>query len=128
MLSNEQNQKHLERYKKLNVSFSMDDFGTGYSNLGYLINNPFDQLKIDRTFIAKIGEAGTAEEVVKATISIAKALGLKSVAEGVETKEQFDFVMGNGCDLVQGFYFQIPEPILKLITHLTAEKRYHRIK
>ena len=128
ILSNEQNQKHLERYKKLNVSFSMDDFGTGYSNLGYLINNPFDQLKIDRTFIAKIGEAGTAEEVVKATISIAKALGLKSVAEGIETKEQLEFVRSNGCDLVQGFYFQIPEPIIKLIAHFTKEKTYHRIK
>ena len=128
ILSNEQNQKHLARYKKLKVSFSMDDFGTGYSNLGYLINNPFDQLKIDRTFIAKIGEAGTAEEVVKATISIAKALGLKSVAEGIETKEQLEFVRANGCDLVQGFYFQIPEPMNKLIAHFTKEKTYHRIK
>ncbi|MEG3753889.1 EAL domain-containing protein [Psychromonas arctica] len=126
ILSNEQNQKHLARYKKLNVSFSMDDFGTGYSNLGYLINNPFDQLKIDRAFIAKIGEVGTAEEVVKATISIAKALGLKSVAEGIETKEQLEFVKVNGCDLVQGFYFQIPEPIIKLIAHLTMEKTYHQ--
>ncbi|WP_435237204.1 EAL domain-containing protein [Psychromonas sp. PT13] len=128
ILSTEQNQKHLERYKKLKVSFSMDDFGTGYSNLGYLINKPFDLLKIDRTFISKIGEVSTSEEVVKATISIAKALGLRTVAEGVETKEQLEFVMANGCDLVQGFYLQIPEPILKLTEQLTADKTYYAIK
>ena len=128
ILSNEQNQKYLERYKKLNVSFSMDDFGTGYSNLGYLINKPFDMLKIDRSFIAKIGEVSTSEEVVKATISIAKALGLRTVAEGVETKEQLEFVMANGCDLVQGFYLQIPAPILKLTTQLTTGKTYHAIE
>ena len=128
ILSNEQNQKHLERYKKLDVSFSMDDFGTGYSNLGYLINKPFDKLKIDRTFIAKIGEVSTSEEVVKATISIAKALGLKTVAEGVETKEQLEFVIANGCDLVQGFYLQIPQPILKLADQLKTQKTYHAIE
>ncbi|WP_413692799.1 EAL domain-containing protein [Psychromonas sp. KJ10-2] len=126
ILSNEQNQKHLARYKKLNVLFSMDDFGTGYSNLGYLINNPFDQLKIDRCFISKIGGIGTAEEVVKAAISIAKALQLKSVAEGIETQEQLEFVRDNGCDLAQGFYFQIPEPIAKLLGHLTVEKNITR--
>ncbi|MBU2880164.1 EAL domain-containing protein [Aliiglaciecola lipolytica] len=121
ILSNEQNQKHLDRYKKLNVSFSMDDFGTGYSNLGYLINKPFDILKIDRSFISQIGAAGQSEEVVKATISIAKALGLKTVAEGVETKEQFDFVASHKCDFIQGFYFQTPEPIDKLLAYLQVD-------
>ncbi|MDO6593938.1 EAL domain-containing protein [Neptuniibacter sp. 1_MG-2023] len=121
ILSNDQNQKHLERYKKLNVSFSMDDFGTGYSNLGYLINKPFDILKIDRSFISRIGEVDKSEEVVKATISIAKALGLKTIAEGVETKEQFDFIARHNCDFVQGFYFQSPEPIGDLIDYLQID-------
>ncbi|MDX2421781.1 MAG: EAL domain-containing protein, partial [Amphritea sp.] len=123
ILSNDKNQKHLERYKKLNVAFSMDDFGTGYSNLGYLINKPFDILKIDRSFISRIGEVDKSEEVVKATISIARALGLKTVAEGVETKEQFDFVAKHNCDFVQGFYFKTPEPISEIIDYLQLDDK-----
>ncbi|MBU2966016.1 EAL domain-containing protein [Amphritea sp. 2_MG-2023] len=123
ILSNDKNQKHLERYKKLNVAFSMDDFGTGYSNLGYLINKPFDILKIDRSFISRIGEVDKSEEVVKATISIARALGLKTVAEGVETKEQFDFVAKHNCDFVQGFYFKTPEPIGKIVDYLQLDDK-----
>ena len=122
IVSSEQNQQHLERYKKLNVSFSMDDFGTGYSNLGYLINKPFDTLKIDRSFISRIGEESKSEEVVKATISIANALGLKTVAEGVETKAQYDFVASHNCDYIQGYYFQTPKPIGKLLEYLQDNK------
>ncbi|XQW85300.1 EAL domain-containing protein [Thalassotalea piscium] len=123
ILSNDKNQLLLDRYKKLNVSFSMDDFGTGYSNLGYLINKPFDVLKIDRSFISRIGEQDKSEEVVKATISIAKALGLKTIAEGVETKEQYDFVASHNCDYVQGFYFQTPKPIEKLLDYLQTNDK-----
>ena len=101
----------------------MDDFGTGYSNLGYLINKPFDILKIDRSFISQIGEEGKSEEVVKATISIAKALGLKTIAEGVETKEQYDFIATHNCDFVQGFYFMTPEPISKLLEYLQIDAK-----
>ncbi|MFA3792269.1 EAL domain-containing protein [Aliiglaciecola sp. SL4] len=123
ILSNEKNHKHLDRYKKLDVSFSMDDFGTGYSNLGYLINKPFDMLKIDRSFISQIGTVNKSEEVVKATISIAKALGLKTIAEGVETKEQFEFISNHHCDFVQGFLFQTPEPIDKLMNYLKNDDK-----
>ncbi|MFT2090648.1 EAL domain-containing protein [Paraglaciecola sp. 2405UD69-4] len=118
IVSNDKNTKYLDRYKSLNVAFSMDDFGTGYSNLGYLINKPFDMLKIDRSFISKIGELDKSEEIVKATISIAKALGLKTVAEGIETKEQLEFVTQHGCDYVQGFYFHQPVPIDELYGYL----------
>jgi EAL domain-containing protein (putative c-di-GMP-specific phosphodiesterase class I) len=100
----------------------MDDFGTGYSNLGYLINKPFDILKIDRSFISRIGEESKSEEVVKATISIANALGLKTVAEGVETKAQYDFVASHNCDFIQGYYFQTPKPISKLLDYLQDNK------
>jgi two-component system CheB/CheR fusion protein len=113
--SNKLNEEHLNRYRELGVSFSMDDFGSGYSNLGYLLDKPFNILKIDRSFISKIGNVKKSEEVVKATIQIAKALGLVTVAEGIETQEQLDFVHRHGCDFVQGFYLQVPVPISKLM-------------
>ncbi|WP_413702240.1 EAL domain-containing protein [Psychromonas sp. KJ10-10] len=114
------NDKYLNRYRNLGVSFAMDDFGSGYSNLSYLLDKPFDTLKIDRSFISRIGDIKKSEEVVKATINIAKALDLKTVAEGIETQEQLDFVLSHGCDFVQGFYLQVPAPIEEL-THLLSE-------
>ena len=106
----------LNRYRNLGVIFSMDDFGTGYSNLSYLVEKPFNILKIDRAFISKIGDDNRAEELVKATISIAQALGLETVAEGVETKKQCVFLRKHGCDYVQGYFIQEPRPV-KLIEH-----------
>ncbi|MDZ7819201.1 MAG: EAL domain-containing protein [Aliarcobacter sp.] len=116
-------EENLDRYKKLGVSFSMDDFGTGYSNLGYLINKPFTTLKIDRMFVSKIGLDIKSEEIIKATISIAKALKLETIAEGIETKEQFEFLKNNGCNFAQGFYLQIPKPISELIKLLKNDKK-----
>lgn len=113
------NDKYINRYRELGATFSMDDFGSGYSNLSYLLDKPFDTLKIDRSFISRIGDIKKSEEVVKATINIAKALGLKTVAEGIETQEQLDFVLKHGCDFVQGFYLQVPAPVNKL-THLLS--------
>lgn len=113
---------NLERYRKLGVSFSMDDFGTGYSNLGYLVEKPFKKLKIDRTFIAKIGSDSKSQEIVKASISIAKSLNLGTVAEGVENKQQLDFLRDSGCDSVQGFYLQVPRPIDDLLPLLHADR------
>jgi two-component system CheB/CheR fusion protein len=92
IISDEVNKQHLARYKELGIKFSMDDFGTGYSNLGYLIDNPFDTLKIDRTFVSKIGKDVKSDHVIKATISIANALRLKTVGECVETIEQLEFL------------------------------------
>ncbi len=121
IVADEKNKDSIDRYKKLGVLFSMDDFGTGYSNLAYLINKPFDTLKIDRSFICMIGEDKKSEEVVKATISIAKALNLETIGEGVETKEQFEFLRDNGCNSVQGYYLQIPEPIENLREMLLSD-------
>lgn len=114
IISDEVNKQHLARYKELGIKFSMDDFGTGYSNLGYLIDNPFDTLKIDRTFVSKIGKDVKSDHVIKATISIANALRLKTVGEGVETIEQLEFLAENGCDFVQGFYLNVPSQLANL--------------
>lgn len=108
IVSDEMNKQNLSRYKDLGIKFSMDDFGTGYSNLGYLIENPFDTLKIDRSFVSKIGKDVKSDDVIKATISIAKALRLKTVGEGIETKGQLEFLRENGCNFAQGFYLNMP--------------------
>jgi len=111
----------LDQYQKLGMRYAMDDFGTGYSNLGYMIDMPFETLKIDRAFVSKIGIDKKGEEMVKATIAIAKALALTTVAEGIETKEQYEFLKSHGCDYAQGFYIQRPKPIKDLISILDHE-------
>jgi EAL domain-containing protein (putative c-di-GMP-specific phosphodiesterase class I) len=94
--------------KDLGVSFAIDDYGTGYSCLYYLKNMPVGSLKIDRSFIAGLGRDSGDEAIVAATVSLGHALGLKVVAEGVETKEQLARLQEMGCDLAQGHYFAKP--------------------
>ena len=98
----------LERLGHLGVGLAMDDFGTGYSSLNYLREYPFDTLKIDRSFVRDIIDDNAGRELVNATVVMAHALGLKVVAEGVETKEQFEYLASLGCELVQGYYFCKP--------------------
>ena len=92
------------------VSISMDDFGTGYSSLSYLRNYPFDTLKIDRSFVRDITSDPDDRELVVATLSMARSLGLKVVAEGVETAEQLAVLQKERCDFGQGYYFSKPMP------------------
>ena len=86
----------------------MDDFGTGYSSLSYLRQYAFDILKIDRSFITDIISKQADCDLVKATIAMAHSLGLKVVAEGVETKEQSELLTQLECDYLQGYYFSKP--------------------
>jgi diguanylate cyclase (GGDEF)-like protein len=91
--------------KRLGIHFAMDDFGTGYSSLSYLRELPIDELKIDGSFIHHLDSSREDETMVETILSIAKTFGLKVVAEGVETKAQYDFLLQHGCDYFQGFYF-----------------------
>ena len=100
----------LERLKAIGVGLSIDDFGTGFSSLSYLTRFPIDIIKIDQSFISGLDTKPEAASIALIIIAMAKALGLKTVAEGVETEEQLAFLHANGCDTVQGYYFSPPLP------------------
>ncbi len=100
----------LQGLKQLGVRLALDDFGTGYSSLAYLTQLPIDTLKIDRSFVDKLGESGQSRAVVRSITALAQALGLSTVAEGVETREQLDSLRALGCDEVQGYFYARPMP------------------
>jgi diguanylate cyclase (GGDEF)-like protein len=100
----------LRRIKNLGVRIAMDDFGTGYSSLSYLQAFPFDKIKIDQSFTAKIGSSFEAAAIIDATLGLSRALGLPVIAEGVETEEQRAFLAKAGCG-IQGYLIGRPEPI-----------------
>ncbi|MDO9005535.1 MAG: EAL domain-containing protein [Aquabacterium sp.] len=99
----------LEELSQLGITIAIDDFGTGYSALSYLTRFPVQILKIDRAFIKELpSHQGNAEQLVKAIVSLGQSLNMALVAEGVETKEQADYLSGLGCEVVQGFLFGKP--------------------
>jgi len=100
--------------QKLGVRVAIDDFGTGYASLGYLQNFPFDILKIDREFIAKLTKDPRKATVIHASIQMAHRLGLRVVAEGVETEAQKEFLTQAQCDAAQGFLFAKPQTVDEL--------------
>ncbi len=104
----------LRRIKELGVRIAMDDFGTGYSSLSYLRSFPFDKIKVDRAFVSDLSERNEHVVIVQAVVSIARALGMTTTAEGVETEAQHQFLSALGCDEVQGYLFSAPVPIERL--------------
>ena len=98
----------LKQLRRMGVSVAIDDFGTGYSSLSYLRRLPIDKLKIDRSFIRELTSNRTDESIVRAIVSLARGVGLKVVAEGIESAEQLDFVTRLGCDQWQGYYCRPP--------------------
>ncbi len=99
----------IQKFKERGISFSVDDFGTGYSSLSYLAKLPVDYLKIDISFVRAIDSRQT-RGVVKSIIFLSKELKIKTIAEGVETKEQFEILKNMGCDYFQGYLFYRPMP------------------
>lgn len=100
----------MYQLKKSGLSIALDDFGTGYSSLSYLRSFPLDVLKIDRGFVKDVTSNPDNAAIVTTIITLAHNLGLKVICEGVETKEQFDFLKGHACDEIQGYYYSRPIP------------------
>jgi len=98
----------LKQLKQLGIKIAIDDFGTEYSSLNYIKQLPVDRIKIDISFIRGIGINHKDEAIIKVIIVLARNLGLKVIAEGVETVEQLDFLKNEMCDEVQGYYFYKP--------------------
>jgi len=100
----------LSRLKKLGVKLSVDDFGTGYSSLGYLKRLPFDRIKIDQSFVRDLPDNEDDVAIIRAIVGIAESLRKEVIAEGVEQEEQRQFLLAEGCLLMQGYHFGRPMP------------------
>jgi diguanylate cyclase (GGDEF)-like protein/PAS domain S-box-containing protein len=103
----------LRRLKTLGVRIAMDDFGTGYSSLSYLQAFPFDKIKVDQSFISNVKSNPQSAAIVRAVIGLAHGLNLPVLAEGVETRQQLEFLAAESCDEVQGYLLGRPHPIME---------------
>jgi diguanylate cyclase (GGDEF)-like protein/PAS domain S-box-containing protein len=114
----------LRELKALGVSVALDDFGTGYSSLSYLKGFALDTLKIDRTFTSELPASDVNAAIVRATIALADGLKLNTVAEGVETRAQVDFLVRQGCDVLQGYLFARPMAPDEFLNYALASPTY----
>lgn len=110
----------IKKLKEFGFAVSMDDFGSGYSSLNSLKDMPLDVLKLDADFFRGEAEGGRGEIVVSEAIKLAKSLNMKTVAEGVEIKDQVAFLANQGCDMIQGFYFAKPMPADKYVEKMKS--------
>jgi EAL domain-containing protein (putative c-di-GMP-specific phosphodiesterase class I) len=100
----------LKTLRAIGVHVAVDDFGTGYSSLSYLRKFPIDALKIDQSFVRQITTSPRETSIVTAIISMGRSLGLRVIAEGVETQEELAFLQAHDCEEAQGYYFSRPVP------------------
>jgi EAL domain-containing protein (putative c-di-GMP-specific phosphodiesterase class I) len=108
----------LAGLRAMGVELAIDDFGTGYSSLAYLQRLPVSELKIDRCFVMKLASSPSDAAIVRSTIDMARNLGLRVVAEGVEDEASLDVLRELGCDLAQGFHLGRPMPAEDLTARL----------
>ncbi|MCG7988360.1 MAG: EAL domain-containing protein [Candidatus Thiodiazotropha weberae] len=116
----------LGELRKQGISISIDDFGTGYSSLSYLKRFPVDKIKIDRSFVRDVTTDPEDAALCEAIIAMAHHLGLKVVAEGVETEAQWQFLRNSGCDYAQGYYFSQPLTVSDFTDHLDRHRNMMR--
>ena len=118
MASDSYVRNEVQRFRLVGYEVWMDDFGSGYSSLNTLKDYKFDELKIDMAFLANFNDA--SRTIIRSTVRMAKNLGLKTLAEGVETKEQMEFLKGIGCEKVQGYYYGKPQPLQDTMEHMKS--------
>ena len=115
--------EQLYELTKLGIELSIDDFGTGYSSLSYLRQLPISNLKIDRSFVKELPDNADDSAIVSSTISMAHYLGMKTIAEGIETREQLRFLKHAGCDIAQGYLISRPLPLDELGQFIKASSQ-----
>lgn len=111
----------MHTLKEIGVIFCLDDFGTGYSSLNYLKRLPIDQIKIDQSFVRDIVTDSSDQVIVRTIIVMAQSLGIKVIAEGVETEEQYQLLLDTGCTEYQGYLFGKPMPLEQFEGLLTQD-------
>ena len=121
---NETNLAILHALRELGVRIAMDDFGTGYSSLSYLLGFPFDKIKIDRSFVARLSGDADGKEIVQLVCDFGRKLDIMTCAEGVETEDQLKFLRSAGCMEIQGFYVSRPMPSYDVIPFIEAHDRH----
>lgn len=121
-------QHNFERLRQAGFHVSIDDFGTGYSSLATLRRLPAAELKIDRAFVADLEDSEDARLIVQSIVDMAKALNLRVVAEGVETRGQGERLVHMGCDELQGYLFSLPIPAHELTRLALGEHRGHEVE
>jgi diguanylate cyclase (GGDEF)-like protein len=112
----------IEQLRSAGVTAALDDFGTGYSSLSHLRDLPVDAIKIDRSFVDGIDKVSSSRSIVEAVLSLGTALGMTTIAEGVETASQATFLKERGCTFAQGFLFAPPLPATHARAHLVASR------
>ena len=110
MLDRSDGSKLVDKLKEQGFEVEMDDFGSGYSSLNMLKDIKIDVLKIDMGFLKKTDDEKRSEVILDSVITMAKKLGMTVIAEGVESREQMEFLSSMGCDIFQGYYFSVPLP------------------
>jgi predicted signal transduction protein with EAL and GGDEF domain len=116
-----ENERVMEQLKGIGISLALDDFGTGYSSLRSLTAFPFDKIKIDKSFVANLGQSHESTAVISSLVTLARGLGLNITAEGVETEEQLAQLRELGVNFAQGYLLGRPMPVSQLEDHLQVE-------
>ena len=111
----------VTKLSELGITISIDDFGTGYSSMSQVNKIPFNELKVDQAFVENICDDNKRKIIAKATVNMAKGLGLEVVAEGINSQEDEDTLRSFGCDIGQGYYYAKPMPIEEYLDWLALQ-------
>jgi diguanylate cyclase len=116
----------LRMLKSMGISVAMDDFGTGYSSLAMLHAFPFDKIKLDQSFVKRLPADAAAAAIVRTVLALGRSLDIPVLAEGIETRAQWQFLVDESCDKGQGYLFAKPVPLAKLPDAIRAAAQHAR--